>query len=107
MFKFVKEQDDGTKCSTKEKRVIVLIGSLASQINIFGFVGYGASKFAIRGIWEGLTMECEPLNIRVISAFPPSTGRCDKDDCGVDDGGFFAIISVSHRHPYRNFLIDA
>lgn len=58
----------------------MLIGSLASQLSVFGFVAYGASKFAIRGIWEALSMECEPYNIRVIAAFPPSTGRNDDLD---------------------------
>lgn len=56
-----------------DPRVLVLFGSLASQLNIYGFVGYGASKFAIRGAWEALTMECDPLNIRVICGFPPNT----------------------------------
>lgn len=70
MVKFIKEHE-----TKRIDRAIVLIGSLASQLNIFGFVVYGASKFAIRGIWEALTMECEPLNVRLICAFPPNTGK--------------------------------
>lgn len=58
---------------TPRQRVIVLLASVAAQVNIYGFVGYGASKYAIRGAWEAMTMEGEPLNIRVMCVFPPST----------------------------------
>ncbi|XP_055388517.1 3-ketodihydrosphingosine reductase-like [Condylostylus longicornis] len=70
LMKFVQREEDAGE---HPKRVIVLLGSLASQLNIYGFVAYGASKFAIRGIWEALTMECDPLNIRIVCAFPPNT----------------------------------
>lgn len=74
MLKSIKMKMDTSEACTPNK-AIILVGSMASQLNIFGFVAYGASKFAIRGIWEALTMECESLGIRVICAFPPNTGE--------------------------------
>lgn len=56
------------------KRMIVMIGSVASQVNFIGFSVYGASKFAIRGFCEGLYMEGNVLNTHVMCVFPPNTG---------------------------------
>lgn len=70
LFKLAIEEND----HTRRQRAVVLLASIAAQLNIYGFVGYGAAKFALRGAWEALTMEGDPLGIRVLCAFPPSTG---------------------------------
>ena len=57
----------------QRQRVVVLLASEAAQVNLYGFVAYGASKFAIRGAWEALSMEGQPLGIRTVCVFPPST----------------------------------
>ncbi|XP_053991736.1 3-ketodihydrosphingosine reductase-like isoform X2 [Hylaeus volcanicus] len=57
----------------KPSRVIVILSSQAGQTNMYGFVAYGASKFALRGAWEALSMEGYPVGVRTICVFPPST----------------------------------
>ena len=46
---------------------------MAGQLGIFGFSGYSASKFALRGLAEALQMELKPHGVRVTLAFPPDT----------------------------------
>jgi len=53
--------------------VIVFINSQGGQVSFYGFAAYSASKFALRGLVEGLEMELKPFNIRVVQAFPPAT----------------------------------
>lgn len=52
---------------------IVFVSSQAGQIGIFGYTGYSASKFALRGLVEALQMEVKPYNIYVTLSFPPDT----------------------------------
>lgn len=52
---------------------IIFLSSQAGQIGLFGFTGYSASKFALRGLAEALQMEMTPYNVRVTVAFPPDT----------------------------------
>ncbi len=53
---------------------IAIISSQAGQIGIFGYTGYSASKFALKGFAESLQMELKPYNIYVTLSFPPDTG---------------------------------
>ncbi|XP_071172653.1 3-ketodihydrosphingosine reductase-like isoform X1 [Mytilus edulis] len=52
---------------------IVFISSQAGQLGLFGYTGYAASKFALRGLAESLQMEVRPYNIYVTVAHPPDT----------------------------------
>ncbi|MGA1848701.1 MAG: SDR family oxidoreductase [Thermoplasmatota archaeon] len=52
---------------------IVNISSMAGVIGLYGYTGYSAAKFGIRGFSEALRMELEPRNIGVSVVFPPDT----------------------------------
>jgi len=52
---------------------VVNISSLAGFIGIFGYSGYGASKYAVRGLSDVLRAEMKPLGIQVAIVFPPDT----------------------------------
>jgi 3-dehydrosphinganine reductase len=49
---------------------ITCISSAAALIGIFGYTGYTASKFAVRGLCESLRMELRPRGIHVAAVFP-------------------------------------
>ncbi|XP_065560284.1 3-ketodihydrosphingosine reductase-like isoform X2 [Artemia franciscana] len=53
--------------------VVVLFGSQAGLTGIFGYTAYAATKFALRGFAEALSMEVKPYNISVTLACPPDT----------------------------------
>jgi 3-dehydrosphinganine reductase len=52
---------------------IVNISSQAGLIGIFGYSGYGASKYAIQGLSDVLRAEMKPLGIKVSVVYPPDT----------------------------------
>ena len=52
---------------------IVFVSSQAGQIGIFGYAGYSATKFALKGFAEALQMELKPYNIYLTLAYPPDT----------------------------------
>lgn len=52
---------------------IVNISSLAGIVPLYGYSGYGASKFAVRGFSEILRVEMKPYNIAVSVVYPPDT----------------------------------
>ncbi|XP_014209070.1 3-ketodihydrosphingosine reductase [Copidosoma floridanum] len=52
---------------------IVLVGSQASLLGVFGYTAYSATKFAIRGLAEALAMELTPHNVFVTLSLPPDT----------------------------------
>ncbi len=52
---------------------IVNISSVAGTIGVFGYTGYAASKFAVRGFSEALRIELKPHNIRVSVVIPEDT----------------------------------
>jgi 3-dehydrosphinganine reductase len=52
---------------------IVNISSMAGVIGLYGYTGYSAAKFGIRGFSEALRMELESKNIGVSVVFPPDT----------------------------------
>ncbi len=55
------------------KGTIVNISSQAGFVGVFGYSGYGASKYAVRGLSDVLRAELKPLGIQVSIAFPPDT----------------------------------
>lgn len=52
---------------------IVLIGSGAGLIGLFGYTAYAPSKFALRGLAESLRGEMKRHGVRVAIAYPPDT----------------------------------
>jgi 3-dehydrosphinganine reductase len=52
---------------------IVNISSQAGFIGVFGYSGYGASKYAVRGFSDVLRAEMRPRGIQVSIVFPPDT----------------------------------
>lgn len=55
--------------------IIVLTGSQASLIGIYGYGPYAAAKFAIRGLAETIAMEVSNTKIFVTLALPADTGK--------------------------------
>ncbi|XP_050519616.1 3-ketodihydrosphingosine reductase [Diabrotica virgifera virgifera] len=60
----LKERKDG---------IVVLTGSQASLMGIYGFSIYSGCKFAVRGLAEAVHMEAKPYNVSVTLALPPDT----------------------------------
>ncbi len=52
---------------------LVNISSQAGFVGVFGYSGYGASKYAVRGLSDVLRAEMKPLGIQVSVVFPPDT----------------------------------
>ena len=52
---------------------VVNISSQAGFIGVFGYTGYGASKYAVRGLSDSLRAEMKPHGIQVAIVFPPDT----------------------------------
>lgn len=52
---------------------IVNISSMAGFIGTYGYSGYGASKYAVRGFSDVLRAELKPRGIRVSVVYPPDT----------------------------------
>ena len=52
---------------------IVFISSQASQVSIYAYTGYTATKCAINGFAQVLQSEVKSYNIRVCISFPPDT----------------------------------
>jgi 3-dehydrosphinganine reductase len=52
---------------------IVNISSLAGIVPLYGYSGYSASKFAVRGFSDVLRSEMKPHKIRIAVVFPPDT----------------------------------
>ncbi len=52
---------------------LVLISSVAGLLGVYGYTGYCASKFAVRGLAEALRSELKPHGIAVSIVYPPDT----------------------------------
>lgn len=52
---------------------IVFVASGAAFLGIFGFTGYGASKFALRGLAEALHAEATGTGVCISIVYPPDT----------------------------------
>lgn len=62
---------DGMK-RNREGR-IVFVSSQVAHCAIYGYTGYAASKWALRGLAEALQMEVRPYDIYVSVSYPPDT----------------------------------
>ena len=49
------------------------VGVVGVQVGVYGYSGYAAAKFALRGMAEVLQQELCPFGIRVSLVFPPDT----------------------------------
>ena len=52
---------------------IVLVSSMAGQVGLYGYTAYSASKFALSGLAQSLSMELHTRNILVSLCYPPDT----------------------------------
>jgi 3-dehydrosphinganine reductase len=52
---------------------IVFLSSMAAIINLPGYTGYGATKFALRGFCDALRAEVKRKGINISIVFPPDT----------------------------------
>lgn len=52
---------------------IVLVGSGAGLVGVFGYTTYAPAKFALRGLAECLRAEMRPHGVHVAIAYPPDT----------------------------------
>ncbi|MEV0032778.1 SDR family oxidoreductase [Nocardia sp. NPDC050793] len=50
---------------------LVLVGSGAALLGLFGYTAYGPSKFAVRGLAESLRAELAHSGVRVSIVYPP------------------------------------
>jgi 3-dehydrosphinganine reductase len=57
----------------RDSGTVVNISSVAGFIGVFGYSGYSASKYAVRGLSDVLRAEMKPLGIQVSIVFPPDT----------------------------------
>lgn len=52
---------------------LVFVSSAAAICGIYGYSGYGASKFALRGLAEALSVELQSDGVAVTLVYPPDT----------------------------------
>ncbi len=61
------------KMMNRGSGAIINISSQAGFIGVFGYSGYSASKYAVRGLSDVLRAELKPHGIQVAIVFPPDT----------------------------------
>ncbi|PSN33671.1 3-ketodihydrosphingosine reductase [Blattella germanica] len=61
------------RMKARQEGRIVIVGSQASLLGIYGLSAYSSTKFALRGLAEALHMEAKPYNISVTLSLPPDT----------------------------------
>jgi len=61
------------KMISQRKGTVVNISSQAGFVGVYGYSGYGASKYAVRGLSDVLRAELKPLGIQMSIVFPPDT----------------------------------
>ncbi|KAJ9594242.1 hypothetical protein L9F63_014331, partial [Diploptera punctata] len=61
------------RMKTRREGRVVIVGSQASLLGIYGLSAYSSTKFALRGLAEALHMEAKPYNISVTLCLPPDT----------------------------------
>jgi 3-dehydrosphinganine reductase len=57
----------------RQRGHLVLVGSVAALIGVFGYTAYAPAKCAVRGLAETLRVELTPYGIVVACAYPPDT----------------------------------
>lgn len=61
------------RMKTSREGIVILTGSQAALLGIFGYSAYCSTKFALRGLAECMAMELTPHNISVTLCLPPDT----------------------------------
>lgn len=80
-----------------EKSKIILMSSISGVIGFPGYGPYAASKFAIEGFGESLSMELMPFGIDVVLVQPGAYGT------PIWDKGFGGL-EIAERSPYSGLL---
>ena len=62
-----------TEQSSMCHEAFVSLPHTRTQLGLYGYTVYSASKYALRGLAETLQMEVKPYNIAVSISFPPDT----------------------------------
>jgi 3-dehydrosphinganine reductase len=57
----------------RKEGVVLFVSSIAGLVGLFGYTAYSASKFAVVGLAEALSMEVKTHNVKVCVCFPPDT----------------------------------
>lgn len=57
----------------RKEGVVIFVSSIAGLVGLFGYTAYSASKFAVVGLAECLSMEVKAHNVKVCVCFPPDT----------------------------------
>jgi 3-dehydrosphinganine reductase len=66
------------KMKARKDGIIVLTSSQGGLLGIYGLGAYSATKFAVRGLAEALSMETKHLGINVTLGLPADTGKMNK-----------------------------
>lgn len=61
------------KMISRSSGTVINISSQAGFVGVFGYSGYSASKYAVRGLSDVLRSEMKSLGIQVSIIFPPDT----------------------------------
>lgn len=95
------------RMKSRREGSIIITGSQASLLGIFGFTSYSASKYALRGLAEALDMEVKVHNINVTLALPPDTDtpgfeqenltKLEETQLICESGGLFKAQDVARK----------
>lgn len=80
---FVLSREVARKMVARQKGVILMISSMASQYGIPKVIGYTAAKSAIEGMTRGMAVELSPVGIRV-NCIAPGFIRTDMSAAALD-----------------------
>lgn len=90
---------------SRREGIVVFVSSIAGLTGIYGYTAYSASKFALLGLAEALSMEVTPFNVNVTVLFPPDTdtpgfeqeqiGKPKETQLISESGGLFTPEAVA------------
>ena len=90
---------------SRKEGIVVFVSSIAGLTGIYGYSAYSASKFALLGLAEALSMEVSPFNINICVVFPPDTdtpgfeleqiGKPRETQLISESGGLFSPQTVA------------
>lgn len=90
---------------SRRQGIVVFVSSIAGLTGIYGYSAYSASKFALLGLAEALSMEVAPYNVSISVLFPPDTdtpgfeleqiGKPKETQLISESGGLFSPDAVA------------
>ena len=90
---------------SRKQGIVVFVSSIAGLTGIYGYSAYSASKFALLGLAEALSMEVAPYNVSISVLFPPDTdtpgfeleqiGKPKETQLISESGGLFSPDAVA------------